>query len=106
MQLSQEDDSTEFPFTFLSHTILKTQRKWSITEQEAYGVYYAITKWNDYLWGTDIILQNYHKPLYKFLNGKMQKTRSIDGDWSYQFTISPLNGFLEHAIKQPIVFHA
>ena len=38
-------------------------------EQEAYGVFYAITKWN-YLQGADIIVRNDHKPLIKFLNGK------------------------------------
>ena len=46
------------------------QRKWSMTEQEAYGVYYAITKWNYYLQGVNIIVKNDHKPLTKFLNGK------------------------------------
>ena len=45
-QLSQEHDGTEFPIAFLSHAFLETQRKWSTTEQEAYGVYYTITKWN------------------------------------------------------------
>ena len=47
-----------------------TQRKWITIEQEAYGVYHAITKWNYYLQGADIIVQNDHKPLNKFLNGK------------------------------------
>ena len=42
--LTQEHDGTEFPITFLSHTFSETQRKWSTTEQEAYGVYYAVTK--------------------------------------------------------------
>ena len=42
----------------------------STTEQEAYGVYYAITKWNYYLQGADIIVRNDHEPLTKFLNGK------------------------------------
>ena len=69
-QLSQEHDGTEFPIAFLLHTCLETQRKWSTTEQEAYGVYYAITKWNYYLQGADIIVRNDHKPLTKFLNGK------------------------------------
>ena len=45
-QLSQEHDGTEFPIAFLSHTFTDTQWKWSTTEQEAYGVYYADTKWN------------------------------------------------------------
>ena len=66
----QEHDSTEFPIAFLSHIFSDTQRKWSTTEQEAYGVYYAFTKWNCYLQGADIIVQNDHKPLAKFLNGK------------------------------------
>ena len=55
---------------FLLHIFTETQRKWSTTKQEAYGVYYAITKWNYYLQGTDITVKNDHKPLAKFLNGK------------------------------------
>ena len=59
-----------FALTFLSHTFTETQRKWSATKQEAYGVYYAVTKWNYYLQGADIIVRNDHKLLTKFLNGK------------------------------------
>ena len=62
-QLSQEHNGTEFPVAFLSHTFTETQCKWSTTEQEAFGVYYAITKWNYYLQGADIIVWNDHKPL-------------------------------------------
>ena len=69
-QLSQEHDSTEFPMAFLLHTFCKMQRKWSTTEQEVYGVNYAIMKWNYYLQGPDIVVQNDQKPLNKFLNGK------------------------------------
>ena len=79
-QLSQEHDDTEFPIAFFLHTFSETQRKWCAMEQEAYGVYYAITKLNYYLQGVDIIVQNDHKPFNKFLNGKMQITRSIDGN--------------------------
>ena len=43
-QLTQEHDGTEFPVAFLSHTFLEAQTKWCTTEQEAYGVYYNITK--------------------------------------------------------------
>ena len=49
---------------------METQRKWSTTEQEAYGVYYTVTKLNYYLHGADITVRNDHKPLAKFLNGK------------------------------------
>ena len=61
-QLSQEHDGTKFPVAFLSHTFSKTQCKWSTTEQEAFGVYYAIAKWNYYLQGANIIVWNDHKP--------------------------------------------
>ena len=69
-KISQEHNGTEFPIAFLSHTFMHTQRKWSTTEQEAYGVYYAVTKWNYCLQGADIIVRNDHKPLAKFLKGK------------------------------------
>ena len=48
---AQEHDGTEFSIAFLSHTFSDIQWKWSITEQEAYNVYYAVTKWNYYLQG-------------------------------------------------------
>ena len=69
-QLSKEHNGTKFPIAFLSNTFTETQRKWSTPEQEAYRVYYAITKWNYYLKGADIIVHNDHKPLAKFLNSK------------------------------------
>ena len=65
-KLSQEHDGTEFPIAFLSHTFSETQCKWSTTKQEAFGVYYAITKWNYYLQGANIIVRNDHKPLTRF----------------------------------------
>ena len=42
----------------------------STTEQDAYGVYYAVTKWNYYLQGVEIVVRNDHKPLARFPNGK------------------------------------
>ena len=59
-KLSQEHTGMEFPIAFLSHTFTETQRKWSTTKQEAYRVYYTITKWNYYLQGADITDKNDH----------------------------------------------
>ena len=81
-QLSQEHNRTEFPVAFLSHTFMETQQKWSTTEQEAFGIYYIITKWNYYLQGTDIIVRNGHKPLACFLNGK--NTNNKVNRWSLE----------------------
>ena len=61
----------QFPIAFLSHTFTDTKWKWSTTEQEACDVCYAVMKWNYYLQGAEIIVHNDHKPLARFLNGKM-----------------------------------
>ena len=74
-QLSQIHDGTEFPVAFLLHTFTDTLRRWSTPEQEAYGIYFAIKKWNYYLQGADIIVRNDHKPLAWFLNGKNENTK-------------------------------
>ena len=101
----QQHNDTEFPVAFLSHTFTETQQKWSITEQEAYGIYYAITNWNYYLQGTDIIVRNDHKPLACVPNGeKTLITKSTDGVWSLPHITSLLNGFLEQGIKELIAF--
>ena len=78
-QLSQEHNGTEFPVAFLSHTFMETQCKWSTKEQDAFGVYYTFTKWNYYLQGADIIVQNDPKSLAQFLNGKNTNNKVIDG---------------------------
>ena len=63
---------------------METQHKWSTTEHEAFGIYYAITKWNYYLQGADIIVQNDHKPLVQFLNGKNSNNKV--NRWSLELT--------------------
>ena len=82
VQLSQEHNGTKFPVAFLSHSFSETQHKWSTTKQEAFGVYYAITKWNYYLQGANIIVRNDHKPLARFLNGK--NTNNKVNRWSLE----------------------
>ena len=74
-QLSQMHEEAEFPVAVLSHMFTDTQRRWSTPEQEAYGIYFAIKKWNYYLQGADITVRNDHKPLAQFLNGKNENTK-------------------------------
>ena len=74
-QLSQIHNRTKFPVAFLSHTFTDTQRRWRTPEQEAYGIYFIVKKWNYYLQGADIIVRNEHKPLARFLNGKNENTK-------------------------------
>ena len=74
-QLSQMHNEAELLVAFLSHAFTDTQRRWSTPEQEAYGIYFAIKKWNYYLQGADIIVRNDHKPLAWFLNGKNENMK-------------------------------
>ena len=104
-QLCQTHQGMEFPIAFLSHTFTETQRKWSTTEQEAYGVYYAITKWNYYLQGADILFKNDHKPLTRFLNGKNANNKVNRWSWILLPITLPLNGYQKQRIKPQIVFH-
>ena len=67
-QLSKEHTGMEFPMAFLFHMFTDAQKKCSATKQEAYTVYYSITKWNYYLQEAEIIIFNDHKPLARFLS--------------------------------------
>ena len=69
-QLTQEHNEQGLSLAFLSHMFTDIQQIWSTPKQEAYEVYYAVTKWNYYLQGSDIVVHNDHNPLQMFLNGK------------------------------------
>ena len=84
LQLSWEHDGHKLPVVFLFHMFTDTQQQWSTTEQEAYGIYYALTKWNYYLEGSNIVVCNEHKPLQKFLNSKNANKKV--NRWSQELT--------------------
>ena len=69
-QLSWKNNGQGLPVAFLTYTFTDSQWKWSTPKQEAYGIYCAVTKWNYFLQGSEIVVHNEHKPLQKFLNGK------------------------------------
>ena len=43
-KVSQEHDGQELPVAFLTHKFTDTEWKWSTIEQEAYGIYFVVTK--------------------------------------------------------------
>ena len=99
-QLSQEHNGMEFPIASLSHTVTDTQRKWSTTEQKAYGVYYAVSKWNYYLQGAKVIIHNDQKPLARFPNWKNANKKWTDGDWNLQHTTLHSGGYWKPERRQ------
>ena len=81
VELSQEHDGQDLPVAFLSHMFTVTQWKWCTTEQEAYGIYTAVTKWNCCLQESEISVCNDHKSLQKVLNVNNKVNR-----WSLELT--------------------
>ena len=69
-QLLQEHDGTEFPIAFLSHTFTETKGSGVQPKRRHMEFIMPVTKWKYYLQDADIMVQNDHKPLAKFLNGK------------------------------------
>ena len=53
----------ERPISFISKSLNKTERKWSTIEKEAFAIFYALQKWEDYLCDVKFTLQTDHKNL-------------------------------------------
>ena len=84
---------------------MDTQRKWNTPEQEAYRVYYAVTKWNYYLQGAEVIIRNDHTPLARFLNGKNANNKVNRWEWeltTYNITFEWILGYWEPETKEQI----
>ncbi len=62
--LSQKgEDGKEYPISFASKVLSKTERNWSVTEREAYAIVWAVGYFRSFLLGHKFKLQSDHKPL-------------------------------------------
>lgn len=62
--LSQiQDDGTDRPISFASRAFNKTERNKPIIELELLGIFYGITYFKPYLYGTEFLVRTDHKPL-------------------------------------------
>lgn len=61
--LAQIKDNRKTPVVFLSHVFSDQAQRWQIAEQEAYAIFWAITKLESYLLGTHFCLSTDHKNL-------------------------------------------
>jgi hypothetical protein len=50
------DEGEEIPIEFLSKSLSTTQFGWSVPEKEAYGIFYALKKWEHLLRDVDFVL--------------------------------------------------
>ena len=65
--LCQVVDEQEQPIGFLSKTLTKAEKRWSVYEKEAYAIFYALKKWEHHLRDVKFTLYTDHKNL-TFLN--------------------------------------
>jgi transposase InsO family protein len=56
-------DGKHRPICFLSKTLSKEQRRWGIPDKEAYGIFFAVKRWNHLLRDRHFVLQTDHKNL-------------------------------------------
>jgi hypothetical protein len=61
--LCQVIDNVEQPIAFISKTLSKAEKKWSVYEKEAFAIFYALRKWEHHLQDTKFTLFTDHKNL-------------------------------------------
>jgi len=93
--LLQEHDGKAFPVAVASSTLNPTQQKWSATEREAYGVIWAVEKFEYFLRGRPFIIRTDHKSLTfldrtHFSNEKISRWQ--DRLAQYQFVVQYIEG--------------
>lgn len=61
--LCQVIDNVEQPIAFISKTLTKAEKKWSVYEKEAFAIFYSLRKWEHHLQDTKFTLFTDHKNL-------------------------------------------
>ena len=91
--LCQVVEDIEQPIGFLSKTLTKAEKRWSVYEKEAYAIFYALRKWEHHLRDNKFTLYTDHRNL-TFLNKdpspKVQRWKIAVQD--YDFDIAYIEG--------------
>ena len=91
--LCQVTDSVEYPVSFISKTLSKVEKRWSVYEKEAFAIFYALRKWEYYLRDIKFVLFTDHKNLTYLNNDPSPKVQR----WKiavqqYDFDIAYIEG--------------
>ena len=86
-------DGSQRPIEFISKTLSKAQRKWSIPDKEAYAIFYALKRWDHHLRDRRFVLQTDHINLtYVSYEGSAKVRRWKMLMQEYMFDIEYLEG--------------
>ena len=61
--LSQVQEGEEVPLAFASAKFTDVQKRWATIEKEAYGVIFALSKFDYLVFGSHIVIHSDHNPL-------------------------------------------
>ena len=73
--LCQHHEEGEKPIYYLSHKLMASQTKWPTNEKEAFAIFYALEKLDQYLHDADFIIRTDHKPLKCILDSPIQNKK-------------------------------
>ena len=91
--LCQVIDNIEYPITFISKTLTKSEKKWNVYEKEGYAIFYALRKWEHYLQGVKFTLFTDHRNLIfleKYPSPNVQRWRIAVQE--YDFDVAFIEG--------------
>ena len=94
--LMQEDkDGMKHPIAFASRKLLPRESRYSTIEKECLAIVWAITKFQDYLYGKEFVLETDHQPLQYLGNARFQNGRLMR--WAlalqpYRFVVRAIHG--------------
>ena len=62
----------EKPIYYLSHKFTKSQINWPVIEKEAFAIFYALQKLDQYLHDSEFVIRTDHKPLKNLMNSTIE----------------------------------
>ncbi|GKT37895.1 hypothetical protein ADUPG1_003833, partial [Aduncisulcus paluster] len=80
-------DGVEKPLAFYSKKFTDTERKWCTLEQEAFGLYWVMTKARNFLWGRKFVAETDHRNLTFMLkneSAKVQRWRMAVSEFDFE----------------------
>ena len=86
------EDGTEVPIDFISRSLTKAERRWSVYEKEAFAIFFALRKWEAHLLDVKFTLFTDHKNLTyisKDPNAKVTRWRLAVQDYDFDIAYIP-----------------
>lgn len=93
--LQNSEDGEKYPVAFASRKLLPRETRYSTIEKECLAIVWSITKFEEYLYGKEFILETDHQPLQYLKTNQYQNGRIMR--WAlilqpYRFTVKAIKG--------------